>query len=56
MDWNRENATRYIKTVSPPPPQQILDELKLAAQQAQAENWKLSKSDVQFLKAIRIKP
>ena len=47
MDWTRELA----ETVS-----KAREALKQAAQQAQAEAWKLSQSDVLFLKAIKIKP
>ena len=59
MDWSQENAQqRFIQAAHWTTPilsdQRVLKALKDAAQQAQAEAWKPSKSDRAFLKQLRI--
>lgn len=44
MEWRKLSAN------------EVLAALKTAAQQAQAEAWKLSKDDALFLKSIKIQP
>ena len=47
-DWRRDKPGNIVAAA--------MRDLRAAAQQAQAEAWKLSKSDVQFLKSIQIQP
>ena len=50
-DWYADPSPDLIARTA-----DIMDTLRVAREQAQAEAWKLSKSDVAFLTQIKIKP